>query len=162
MPSSPVVRFARNDEYVELCLLFTEFDEFHRMVKPNTFHAVTGPRRTKEFIDVTIQGPDSTILVVDGTEGELLGLAALFVRTRPATIVINERRIVELDSLVVRDKTRRKGVARSLLAAANDWALNQNVSVVELNIWSFNIAAKALYKSVGFETITERMSLNIS
>jgi GNAT superfamily N-acetyltransferase len=87
----------------------------------------------------------------------LLGLVTLFARPIPASIVRDERRLVELDNLVVRADARRQGVGRLLVAAAAAWSASIDVPTIELRVWSFNVFGKSLYHSTGCETIIERM-----
>lgn len=162
MPISPIIRPASSDDHETLRELFLELDEFHRRERPDIFRRPVGPQRSKEFLDATICGPDSTILVAEGSAKRLLGFVTLFVRTIPASIVRDERRFVELDNLVVRSDARRHGVGRMLVAAAAVWSASRDVPTVELSVWSFNTFGKSLYHATGFETIIERMVLPIA
>ena len=111
MPS-PIIRPASSDEHEMLRDLFWNSDEFHRRERPDIFLRPVGPQRSAEFLDATICGPDSTILVAKEPAKRLLGLVTLFARPIPASIVRDERRLVELDNLVVRADARRQGVGR--------------------------------------------------
>jgi len=156
---SPIIRPASSDEHEVLRDLFLELDEFHRRERPGIFRRPVGPQRSAEFLDATIRGPDSTILVAEDPAKRLLGLVTLFVRMIPASIVRDERRFVELDNLVVRADARRQGVGRLLVAAAAAWSASIDVPTIELSVWSFNTCGKSLYHAAGFETIIERMAM---
>jgi len=162
MPALPIIRPASSHEHEALCGLFLELDEFHRREKPDIFRRPAGPQRTAEFLDATICGTNSTILVAEDAARGLLGLVTLFVRTVPASIVRDERRFVELDNLVVRADARRQGVGRLLMAASVAWSASMEVPTIELSVWSFNACGKSLYRATGFETITERMMMPTS
>ena len=74
---------------------------------------------------------------------------------RPATPVRDERRLVEIDEIVVRPDRRRRGVATA-------WAREQpGVVSVELNVWEFNDEARAFYEARGFETLVRRMGRSL-
>ena len=53
--------------------------------------------------------------------------------------------------LGVRVDWHRRGLGRSLLSAAEDWAVNQRVRRLQLRVMTHNAPAIALYKSFGFE-----------
>lgn len=162
MPISPMIRPAIRSDHETLLDLFLELDEFHRRERPNIFRRPVGPQRSTEFLDATVRGPDSTILVAEGSAKRLLGFVTLFVRTIPASIVRDERRFVEMDNLVVRSDARRQGVGRLLVAAAAAWSASKDAPAIELSVWSFNTVGKFLYQATGFETIVERMVLPIA
>jgi ribosomal protein S18 acetylase RimI-like enzyme len=49
-----------------------------------------------------------------------------------------------------------------LMRAAEKWASEQGMEDIELNVWEFNRAALAFYRSVGFETARRTMLKKIS
>jgi len=79
---------------------------------------------------------------------------------------------VYLYSLWVDPAVRGKGLARPLVAAAVDWAREQQAQTIRLRVASDNAAARAVYESLGFtavasaETIESRdevaMTLSLS
>jgi RimJ/RimL family protein N-acetyltransferase len=64
---------------------------------------------------------------------------------------------VYLYSLWLDPAARGRGLARPLVAAAVDWARDQGVRAVTLRVASGNMAARAVYESLGFasETMAE-------
>jgi RimJ/RimL family protein N-acetyltransferase len=79
---------------------------------------------------------------------------------------------VYLYSLWLDPAVRGRGLARPLVAAAVNWARDQNVRTITLRVASDNLAARAVYESLGFafvvaaETVEPRnevaMTLNVS
>jgi RimJ/RimL family protein N-acetyltransferase len=57
---------------------------------------------------------------------------------------------VYLYSLWLDPIVRGRGLARPLVAAAVDWARNEGVQTVTLRVASGNLAARAVYESLGF------------
>jgi RimJ/RimL family protein N-acetyltransferase len=57
---------------------------------------------------------------------------------------------VYLYSLWLDPAARGRGLARSLVAAAVDWARDQRVRTITLRVASGNVAARAVYESLGF------------
>lgn len=158
MPPDPVIiRPARPDEHVALCVLFAELDRFHREVRPDIFVEPEGLARSPDFIAGMVAGPGSAILVAE-EGGALAGLATLVERTIPANQVRPERRIAEVDNLVVMPGHRRRGIAGLLLRHAEDWARHRGLASLELGVWEFNAGAVACYEAAGFAPTTRRLS----
>lgn len=57
---------------------------------------------------------------------------------------------VYLYSLWLDPAVRGRGLARPLVAAAVDWARDQHIRTVTLRVASDNMAARAVYESLGF------------
>ncbi|MFE0753940.1 GNAT family N-acetyltransferase [Inquilinus sp. NPDC058860] len=152
----PLIRPARPDEHPALCVLFAELDRFHREVRPDVFVEPDGPARSPELVAGLIAGPGSTILVAEDG-GALAGLATLVERTIPANPVRPERRIVEIDNLVVMPGHRRRGIAGLLLRHAEAWARDRGVGTLELGVWEFNAGAVACYEAAGFTPTIRRL-----
>lgn len=152
-----LIRPARPDEHAALCVLFAELDRFHREVRPDIFVEPQGPARSPELIAGLIEGPGSTILVADDG-GALGGLATLIERVIAANPVRPERRIAEIDNLVVMPGHRRRGIAGALLRHAEGWARGRGIASLELGVWEFNAGATACYEAAGFAPTTRRLS----
>ncbi|WP_225770180.1 GNAT family N-acetyltransferase [Inquilinus sp. Marseille-Q2685] len=157
----PIIRPARADEHPALCDLFAELDRFHREVRPDVFIEPQGPSRSPELLAGLIAGPGSTILVAEDGSA-LAGLATLVERTIPANPVRPERRIVEIDNLVVMPTHRRRGIAGLLLRHAESWARGRGIGALELGVWEFNAGAFACYEAAGFAPTIRRLSKTVA
>jgi ribosomal-protein-alanine N-acetyltransferase len=58
--------------------------------------------------------------------------------------------VVEMESLVVRQDARRRGVGRSLCVQAVFWAQTMGAVSMQLEVRSASMAAMSLYRSLGF------------
>jgi ribosomal protein S18 acetylase RimI-like enzyme len=85
----------------------------------------------------------------------------VIIRLAAVSSVRDARRFAEIDNLVVRDGARRSGVARSLVTASSAWAQSRDVRSLEVVVWSFNVAAVAFYREIGFAPATERLVMNL-
>ena len=156
-----LIRPALREDFERLCALYEELDEHHRRARPDLFRAPAGSGRERSFVDALIAGPDCTIIVAENRTESLLGFVTVIVRTTPASSVRDERRFAEVDSLVVSRHARRRGIARELVNAADQWSSSRGVASLELSVWEFNQEAAAFYEAVGFETVLRRMSRRI-
>jgi GNAT superfamily N-acetyltransferase len=57
----------------------------------------------------------------------------------------------------IQEQYRGTGLGRATMAAAEDWARNAGYRTLALNVFGFNSAARGLYESLGFETVSVRM-----
>jgi ribosomal protein S18 acetylase RimI-like enzyme len=99
------------------------------------------------------------IAELDGTiAGSLLASvseAAPYYRLRPC-------RTMFIWNVVTEPAVRRRGIARSLVAAAAEWAAEQKAERIDLMVWSFNDAALALYREIGFADAYAKLTVKPS
>ena len=157
MSQRPHIRPAVEGDQEQFLELFEELDAFHRQARPDVFGPPIGARRDFGLL----LGSGSTILVADLPDHGLVGLITLCAKVIQASVVRDERMIVEISNLVVRTSARRRGIARLLLDAAREWSRTQGASQIELSVWAFNEGAQTFYEAAGFETITLRMAYSL-
>ncbi|MDG5484755.1 GNAT family N-acetyltransferase [Mycolicibacterium gadium] len=81
---------------------------------------------------------------------------ATLVGGRPVGLIAAQREnpdSVYLYSLWLDPTVRGRGLARALVAATVDWARNEGVQTITLRVASGNVAARAVYESLGFRFI---------
>lgn len=152
------IRPATIADYEQLCDLFDEVDRLHRETLPDTFRKADGPPRSRERIAQLVDGPNAVILVAERGE-MLLGLAVLWelpVSPNPMRV---PRRVVEIDTIVVRAAARRQGIGRSLIAAAVQWAKGRGADHAEISVYAFNQDALRTYEAAGFTMSLHRLKL---
>lgn len=152
------VRPATLADYRALCSLFDELDEFHRQARPDFFRAFEGPARSWAQVGQWLAGPGSTVLVAQAG-GEVVGLAVLLARPPSGFTGAVPRKVIEIDSLVVRADWRGRRVGRRLIAAAVDWSRGQGASHVEVAVHAVNRDARRFYVDSGFSASIERLVL---
>lgn len=79
-------------------------------------------------------------------------------RQRPETWYRTAHQMCYISALVVEPDSRRKGIARALLAELKRHALSRGVTRIELDIWSFNNEARRAFARLGFHSLMERMA----
>lgn len=90
---------------------------------------------------------------------QVVGTVDVRVRLIAGNALVLERRVGYLLQLVVDEAARGRGIGRALMEAAADWARRGGCNSVELGVYEFNAPALALYRSLGYETLSRRMSL---
>ncbi|WP_123770075.1 GNAT family N-acetyltransferase [Vulcaniibacterium tengchongense] len=106
------------------------------------------PQAAAEFearLRRVLASPDHPVLVATHDDRALLGFVALERR-----LLLESGEVVEIAALAVDAQARRRGIARALLAAAEDWA--RRIGIAELVVRS-NVAraeSHPFYQGVGF------------
>ncbi len=148
-PASITIRPAQPADLDALDALFIEGDAWHAAHEPDVFCVPTGQARPREFLQNLLDDADSAILLAD-RDGEILGLLMMFVRPAHDLPMLVPRRIGYIDTLIVAERARRQGIGRHLLLAGEDWFHAHDCTDLQLNVWSFNTGAEALYRSLGY------------
>jgi GNAT superfamily N-acetyltransferase len=159
MTHSLTIRPARLADAPSLNALFEVLDELHRQARPHVFRKPPAARREQIWLEEMIQGPDSAILLAEGIDRTIIGLAVLAVRSVAAIPVREARQLVEIIELVVTAEARHLGVGRCLIDAAKTWARERDIPALEVSAWSFNREATDFYRRIGFEPTVERFVL---
>lgn len=69
--------------------------------------------------------------------------------------------VAYINHLVVQSACRRRGVGRALIGQVLGLAREQGISMVQLDVWSFNEQAKAFFRRQGFTVFNERMWIGL-
>lgn len=64
-----------------------------------------------------------------------------------------------LAGIAVAPSFRQRGIARALLAALQQEAQARGVNRIELDVWAFNEQARQAFIKLGFERLSEKMTL---
>ena len=102
--------------------------------------------RAMAFIQARMANGESTILVVQGDGGRLLGFCQLY----PSFCSVAAAPIYVLYDLFVDPEARKSGAGRALLQAAEQYATSQGVARMDLTTAKTNLAAQSLYASFGW------------
>jgi Acetyltransferases len=154
------LRNAEPQDYDSLCHLFDEVDRLHREQLSWLFKAPEGSIRDSEYLFGLMQDP-SVLLAVAVAGKELVGLVHAFVRDNPPLPVFVPRRYVVIDSIVVSEAWKHHGIGRMLAEKVEIWAKEQGANSIELNVFEFNQDARLFYETLGYQTLSRKMSKGI-
>ena len=110
----------------------------------------------RSFIAELIAGERSSILLIE-EEGETAGFAVVQDRDTPQLNCLYKNRFCYLLDIVVAPPRRGNGLGKALLAAAQEWATERNLSWIELNVLAENQGAIKLYQEIGMQQASHTM-----
>lgn len=151
-----MIRTAVTEDIAALEILFAEGDAFHAAGAPDVFHAPRTPARPDEFYRRVFTDPLQCMFVAI-TDEKLVGVVHIVLRDVPLESVFNPGRLGVTDSVVVRSMHRGYGFGHQLMQHAEQWALEQGASAIELNVWEFPGSAIPFYEQLGYQSRLRRM-----
>lgn len=123
----------------DLAMLFDAYRVFYR--KPSD------PTTAREFLSQRIARDESVIFLVrDDADRAALGFTQLY----PGFSSVSARRLWILNDLYVAEFARRRGVARTLMESAREYAVQTGALRLVLSTAKDNAQAQALYESLGY------------
>ena len=141
------IRNLTDADYPAVLELYTALDRIHYETRPDYFgkRDISFP---EDAYTETLSAPEC--LMIGAFEGDRLqGIAGATLRNKSG--MIEGIKTVCQDNIYVLPEARRKGVAKALFAAAEDWAKARGAVRLDLHVWGFNQDAIALYKAMGMD-----------
>ena len=83
----------------------------------------------------------------------VLGFVAIRVVVTPRDPAMVPRRRAHVEVIVVDEGHRGAGIGTALMRAATAWAREREATEMVLTVWADNVAADALYRSLGYHPI---------
>lgn len=151
-----LVRPAREQDYDELSAVFAEVDALHADALPELYRHVSGPVRSREYIAEILARDDAALFVAEW-DGSTAGVVHVEAREARDTPLHVPRRYAEVDTVVVREALRGRGIGRALIEAAERWARERGLESLQLVVYEFNRPAMGLYGRLGYATLRRTM-----
>jgi ribosomal protein S18 acetylase RimI-like enzyme len=154
------IRQAKNEDYNELCKLFDEVDMLHCSHLPHIFQKSDQSVRNKNYYSELILD-DSAGLFVAEIDGKLTGFIHAQLQEAPDIPIFVPRRYTVIVDIGVHSQFQGQGIGKMLMKTAEQWAKEKGSNSIELNVYEFNKTALAFYQSLGYETLSRKMSKQI-
>jgi ribosomal protein S18 acetylase RimI-like enzyme len=132
------IRLAGINDINQLAVLFDKYRQFYEQA-PNIALA-------KTFISERLNNQDSVIFVAENSEGILNGFCQIY----PSFCSVAAAKIGVLYDLFVDSTARKTGAGRALMLAAHKYAAENGMTRLDLSTAKNNLAAQALYESLGW------------
>jgi GNAT superfamily N-acetyltransferase len=145
---SVVIRRAKRADYDAICRLFRQGDELHARALPSEYRVASGPSRPRKYIYRLLSDATTVVLLAE-RGGRIAGISLAYLTQLAGGPLVRKKSAV-LDSIVVDEKHRRKGVGSVLLKATEAWAKERGVVDVRLNVIDANKGALRFYAAHGY------------
>ncbi len=133
------IRLANIRDLDQLAALFDAYRQFYE--QPSDIALA------KTFITERFNKQESVIFVAENSEGKLIGFCQIY----PSFCSVAATKIGVLYDLFVDPTARKTGAGRVLMLAAHEYATNNGMTRLDLSTAKNNLAAQALYESLGWE-----------
>lgn len=138
------------DHLEQLAELFNQYRIFYRQG--------SDPAGCKTFMQERMEKDQSTIFVAQADDGTLVGFTQLY----RSFCSVELKPLVYLYDLFVDPDARRRGVARSLMDAARQFATEHGADRLQLETAIDNTQAQALYEDLGYERDKEFFTYHLA
>ena len=156
-PGPAVVRFAKREDLERVNELRKQVNDLHVAGKPEVFKPGFS-EELKAYVYDIFEDPRKKIVVCEA-DGVICGFAVLNHMTRPENPFMYERDFLDIDEFCVDEAFRRRGFATDMIRFIREYAKDEGIGRIELNMWEFNRDALAFYEAAGFKTYRRYMEL---
>lgn len=151
------IHLAGTPDLEALCRLYVDFHEFHVRGVPDRLQSLGEPEAydgSKLYADLEkIISHDGSALFVAKVAGQVVGFAEVYVRQDEPNPARVSRTYGHLQSLMVDEGFRRRGVGTRLVKAAEQWARAKGAAEMQLQTWEFATGPLAFYEHGGYRTL---------
>jgi ribosomal protein S18 acetylase RimI-like enzyme len=150
------VRRAQIADAAVLSALNTEVQALHAKGFPERFKP-PGPDTFPAAEVAVLLGKAENLFFLAVADEKPAGYAYAEIVRRPETSLTHAYETVHVHHLLVKGECRRQGIGTALLAAARDAGLERGITLLTLDVWTFNEEARSFFRKNGFAPYIERL-----
>lgn len=154
------LRAARSDDLDTVFGLFAEVQAIHANAEPDFFKPPANDALFKAYFDGVLDDPQRRFTLACLGD-EAIGYVQYFIGTRPETFFRAEGSVARIDHICVSKAFRRTGCGTRLIDHVKAEARRQGISLVGIDFWSFNAAARGCFEKSGFKIGHQNMWLRL-
>lgn len=151
---------AKSHHYQEITSLLLCLDKIHFTKFPQIFNGKVDSRIDEKYFNNIIYNNEKLLLVAE-KDNSVVGLILATIKNTPDDKVLNKRKYVWIDSLIVKESYQNKGIGKKLFKKVKLWCKKKEIDSIELNVWEFEESSRGFYELLGFKVLTSRMQVNI-
>ena len=152
-----IIRVAEPEDGSVLRRLRREAESYHARLRPDYFRVPVGERPMR----IGLPGVVLVAEEIGEAEREVVGYVAVKMVDTPPDPGLVPRPRAHVETLVVEEGRRRRGIGRMLMQAAREWAERRGATELILTVWNANRAAEAFYRALGYEPIARVLGQRI-
>jgi diamine N-acetyltransferase len=153
---SVTVRRASEADAEAISRLSADVQEVHATALPDLFKPPAAYSFPPAEVAELIRAPESLLFLAE-IDSQPVGYAYAEVIRRPDGPFRLAQEMVYLHHISVHPDHRRKGVGDALIGAWRAAAEEVGITLLALDVWSFNEAARRFFKRHGFTAYNERL-----
>ena len=153
------IRLAREGDIPKIIDLLYQVGQVHYDLRPDVFRPVTLKYDLEQVLAILQDENRPVFIAAEGAE--VLGFGFCVIKPIRNHSVIQDMTEFYIDDLCVDENCRGKGIAKSLLRYATDYAKSIGCGFVTLNVWNGNDNAMKFYEKAGMtpRSVTMEMKL---
>lgn len=136
--------------------MYDQLARVHAQALPHFFHSGEAPALSRERFTALLANENAAIFVAEHQQ-IIIGMVHCYVHTTPAVSVVVPRRFVHIEDLVVSEHVRQQGAGQLLTERVHQWAKEQGVKEIELDVWEFPTSALSFYQKLGYQATRRHM-----
>ena len=156
---STTIRAAVPGDEARLAVLNGFVHDLHVANRPEYFKPTRAEHVSAWFRSI-LQKPAALIWIAE-EDGVPVGYVLALLHEREENPFRSARRWCEIDQIAVNDTRRRRGIARTLVQRVLAEVRRRGIRDVEMSSWSFNEAAHAAFRRLGFAPQVIRFGLTL-
>lgn len=151
-----VIRAATSEDFEAVCALYDQLAGVHAQALPFFFRPGEAPALSHEWFTALMANEQAALFVAEHQQ-TIIGMVHCYVHTTPAVSVVVPRRFVHIEDLVVSKHVRQQGTGQLLIERVHQWANEQGIKEIELDVWEFPTSALSFYQKLGYQTTRRHM-----
>lgn len=153
---STVVRRASEADAAAISALNADVHEIHAAALPDLFKPPSAESFPAEMVTALIRAPENLVFLAE-LDLAPIGYAYAEVIRRAETPFRTAQEMVYLHHISVRPAHRRKGVGNALVQAVRAAGRELGITLLALDVWTFNEPARRFFGRQGFRIYNERL-----
>ena len=150
------VRRATEADAESISALNTDVQALHAAAMPSRFKPPESGSFSAREVSALLAEREN-LLFLAHVDGEAAGYAYAEIIRRPETSLTYSSEMLHVHHIGVGSSFRRQGVGSALLNAVRAAGLDKGITLLTLDVWSFNEAARAFFRRQGFDPYVERL-----
>ena len=155
------ISLATHKDIQSLAILNKEVQNLHAKARPDLFRMDPDLDEMTEFFSGLLDDGDNRIFI-SRIDGQPVGYLYCQIMRRPGNAFMFPYSVVYIHHIAVKMNFRGHGYGRKLMQAAFQFASEENIPQVALDVWQFNSDAQAFFNRMGFQAFNLRMNLWLS